>query len=508
MSGKMKFIFVILSSVLLSRAQEDSKLPNFIGQASFPGSPAFTEVHKLSQSDDPVAAQTMYLSTFNALGLFQYDDIYFLRSPGDYLFDPEAFVDKMVESQVSTGNYWPNNPDILPPDVVGREGVVWTSGFLVPTKTDGRLNLYFSDDEFWSSGVNIASLDQRTWSYHRVIWKDMDNDGDLDAVTARFHLNTNIIAYADTEFLWLENPNQGAVDGWEQHVLAYGRETAPDVHFRSETRCDFASQREIAESRARNRGTSREKSRPVLRDFWCLARESERVSREKHSILSDRQTDRQTDRQDLAKPCFGHNSALRYPILITFCMLVPVPMPKIRRVAVDAPGQVFDIYLDDFNRDGKLDLLATVYDGEEGWVYVYDIDENWMEGNWNRRTIASGFVPNFIFGGQSMSPGSPKPFYPSKEYEESLTEDGRQRKPYISLSGDDDGKLYILTPDSEDPSDWTYTKNILVETGATTSGKIAIADMNNDGYTDIIGCGYSAKTLYFFTYAPLGEEGA
>ena len=25
------------------------------------------------------------------------------------------------------------------------------------------------------------------FSYHRVLWKDMDGDGDLDAVTARFH---------------------------------------------------------------------------------------------------------------------------------------------------------------------------------------------------------------------------------------------------------------------------------------------------------------------------------
>jgi hypothetical protein len=27
----------------------------------------------------------------------------------------------------------------------------------------------------------------RDYSYHRTIWKDMDDDGDLDAVTARFH---------------------------------------------------------------------------------------------------------------------------------------------------------------------------------------------------------------------------------------------------------------------------------------------------------------------------------
>jgi len=31
--------------------------------------------------------------------------------------------------------------------------------------------------------TNIASLDVEDWSYHRVLWKDMDGDGDLDALT-------------------------------------------------------------------------------------------------------------------------------------------------------------------------------------------------------------------------------------------------------------------------------------------------------------------------------------
>ena len=30
-------------------------------------------------------------------------------------------------------------------------------------------------------------------SYHRVLWKDMDGDGDLDAVTARFHNSINFL---------------------------------------------------------------------------------------------------------------------------------------------------------------------------------------------------------------------------------------------------------------------------------------------------------------------------
>ena len=49
----------------------------------------------------------------------------------------------------------------------------------------------------------------------------------------------------------------------------------------------------------------------------------------------------------------------------------------------------------------------------------------------------------------------------------------RQHKPWLTVSGDDDGKVYILRPLSEDPTDWTYEKQILVDTQATTSGNIS-----------------------------------
>ena len=37
--------------------------------------------------------------------------------------------------------------------------------------------------------------------------------------------------------------------------------------------------------------------------------------------------------------------------------------------------------------------------------------------------------------------------------------------PPISLSGDDDGKHYILYPVSEDKNNWTYSKELIIETG-------------------------------------------
>lgn len=82
----------------------------------------------------------------------------------------------------------------------------------------------------------------------------------------------------------------------------------------------------------------------------------------------------------------------------------------------------------------------------------------------------------------------------------------RKRKPYVLLSGDDDGKHYILEPVSDDASDWTYNKHVLVDTKATTSGKFAVGDFDGDGYTDIVCAGFTSDMLYAFTYAPEDES--
>ena len=44
-------------------------------------------------------------------------------------------------------------------------------------------------------------------------------------------------------------------------------------------------------------------------------------------------------------------------------------------------------------------------------------------------------------------------------------EDGKKSKPWISLSGDDDGNHYIMYPKSEDPFDWEYDLQLIIETG-------------------------------------------
>ena len=70
--------------------------------------------------------------------------------------------------------------------VSGFEGVIQTSGFLVPGKGDGQLEVY--NEETLEGPWNIASGDSKGWSYHWLIWHDVDADGLLDVMTARLVL--------------------------------------------------------------------------------------------------------------------------------------------------------------------------------------------------------------------------------------------------------------------------------------------------------------------------------
>ena len=83
-----------------------------------------------------------------------------------------------------------------------------------------------------------------------------------------------------------------------------------------------------------------------------------------------------------------------------------------------------------------------------------------------------------------------------------MNEDGSRRKPWLSLSGDDDGNHYLLIPTTEDKTIFEYEKVTLIETGAKTAGTQAVEDIDGDGYTEIISAGYSAGHVYIHTFAP------
>merc|ERR1719431_156786 len=72
------------------------------------------------------------------------------------------------------------------------------------------------------------------WSYHWVIWKDIDDDGLLDAFTARFRV-PGVLEGGDpiSQLVWFKNPggeapSSGHTWAWQHFIILTG---GPDVYF-------------------------------------------------------------------------------------------------------------------------------------------------------------------------------------------------------------------------------------------------------------------------------------
>jgi len=397
----------------------------------------FSEDESLDYAD----RWSLYCSSFNPangiLGLM--DKVYYLRAPGNYIND----MDNFHMTEMDRSSHWPNNPDYMPSDVVGVEGISWSSGFLVPGSTHGQLQMYDTTQDPPTGGVNIASLDENNWSYHKTLFKDMDNDGDLDALSSRFHVRT--IGDPLTEFVWFENEGQGMVEGWKQHVFADG----VDVSFWN----------------VKLTSVGREYDAFLVGEFWG----------QQLSIYWTENEDND----------WTHLNSIK------------------KRVIDPTAGQVFDVLEFDFNQDGVTEFACTSFHEDLGYgeVYVYKIPEDFKEGEFERTTIATNFIPHEVNGG-GMSPGNIKVFSPSTAYAEEVEEDGLPHKSWFLLSGDDAGVMFIMTPTTTDRSDFSYDKHILTDTGADIIGKAAFGDFDGDGYTEIAVAYYSEGAVFYYTYAP------
>ncbi|KAG7170000.1 hypothetical protein Hamer_G012220 [Homarus americanus] len=385
---------VVAVVVVVAAVEKPGWQPRFLGQTALKHA-AFTEAY-ISEDEtlDYLDRWTIYISTFDPFG--GVDNVYRMRSPGRYLDDVASWQVEVMDNSA----FWPNNPDYLPSSIGGAEGVIWSSGFLVPGKTEGQLQMYNTTKDPVLGPYNIASKDTLAWSYHRVVWKDMDVDGSTKH-----------------DLLWFENTGAGFSEGWPAHVVSSG---GPDVHFALVTLSAGG------------------------RDYHCIV--VGEFFNEKVSIYwTESETNDWTD-LDLVKS----------------------------RVINEKAGQVFDVLVDDFNRDGVLEFCATEFrtDLGVGQVTVYFFPDDFRTDEFPHLKIADGFRPNQVFGSPTMSPGTPKVYYPSKAYADDVAEDGLPHKPFLLVSGDDDGR------------------------------KMTHGDFNGDGYEEVVVAGYTIGQLYVYTYAP------
>lgn len=155
-------------------------------------------------------------------------------------------------------------------------------------------------------------------------------------------------------------------------------------------------------------------------------------------------------------------------------------------------GAPFDVQVVDVNGDGTKDLLISNHQGDgTGGVYAYEIPDDITDATgYTRHTLAEGF-PVTQKGQDQASPGSPIAFYPTARLEAAAG------APYIALAGDAAQMAYILVPGRRD---WVYTTTLLHDCGCTV-GYPAVADIDGDGYVEIVVPCYDDGILAAYTFA-------
>ncbi|XP_002127502.2 uncharacterized protein LOC100183211 [Ciona intestinalis] len=164
---------------------------------------------------------------------------------------------------------------------------------------------------------------------------------------------------------------------------------------------------------------------------------------------------------------------------------------SIQTLVIDNYGWYFDVEMVDINMDGKLDILTSTWSqtGLPGAVIAYEMpDGDWTTEPWTRHILQGGYK-SFIIAG-SGSPGTANAFWPST---------ASTGKPFIMVSGDDDGNAYVLTADSEDANQWSYSQTTIFK-GSGTVGGIAVGDVDGDGFMEVFIPAYTMKEITVMTY--------
>ena len=403
----------------------------------------------------------MFLTTNNPFAS-DHDSVYEISAPGQLLSSNadgptwEASLKKMGGKSTA---YWPNYTVRLPHQLGGFDGIVQTSGFLLPGHEYGQLEVYNIEEGSEGGPWNIAAKagDGHDWSYHWVIFKDINGDSHLDVLTVRFQ---DVAGSTNSQLIWLENPghlssndaNKEWSSGWECHIIYEG---GPDMRIENRiyTKPDGTKYDVIMGAGLWNQqlGLYYVEDKPGAWNF-----------------------------------SFPNSQNIKHLVLDKY------------------DGHPFEANFMDLNNDGVEEIVVSYFDNtlNMGQLAAYQLTDaaNWDSADgWTKRVIQGDFrIHEPHSSSLDLTPGKHRLFYPSKEYEST------HNKPYIFLGGDDNGNHYILSPkDDNDKDNWDYNMKTLVATGGKTTGTMAIADIDGDGYTDIIAAGYTVGQVYVFTYAPL-----
>jgi hypothetical protein len=252
------------------------------------------------------------------------------------------------------------------------------------------------------------------WYYSKVVFYDLDQDGDLDILAIRNQETGTLVPPFRFPFwgqlIWYEQPEAGARGTWIPHVLVNPTEVTndgPDGGSMAWADVDGDGVPELA-----------------VAEFWSYRL---RLYWTENGDWSDPASIRQVD-------------------------VVP---PR-------AIGNVYDVLFADVNNDGRLDILASNHINEaepeprvfEPSLLLFLIADDFKT---NPSPVFTTIVIDDdlarYYKPGTLSPGYVTAFLPSKAPENS--------KPLLGLGGDGTGEWYLYTPVSQDPTNHSYTREIM-----------------------------------------------
>lgn len=327
-------------------------IPNFKYDIGLDEKPAFVRAMKNAGKTSSYGTDSYDLGVTSFTGnVFKNDVVLSIADVSEYdRFDPLS----IAKSYLSDELQWPNEIDLVPEGVFNSRVYSVACGFFLPGKDNGTIGLIDVSDMNNPVLKNIAPFSsEKKWFYHRVIWMDMDKDGDLDALTARAWGSGD--KAQEAHLLWLENPGLDYItSNWVEHIIHEGTiEVSFNVH-------------ELPLNGVMT---------PVIigSGFW---------SKELTVVWSS--TNDWTD------------------------------VSSIQTMVVDTFGWYFDVQVVDLNNDGRLDLLTSTWSqlGDPGALIGYEIPDNWQDpSQWVSHIIRDQYKA-FPLPGKG-SPGTALAFHPN-----------------------------------------------------------------------------------------------
>ncbi|RYV01287.1 hypothetical protein SOPP22_12845 [Shewanella sp. OPT22] len=162
-----------------------------------------------------------------------------------------------------------------------------------------------------------------------------------------------------------------------------------------------------------------------------------------------------------------------------------------RRVIDNSIDHAFNLEIADLNNSGQPSLLVTNHtkDEKNAGVYAYQLSNDIESGQFTKHVLATGFKT--IKGGFGQAaPGKATPFFLSKN---------RKQKPSILVDGDGAETVTLLTPNSQDINDWSYSKSLIFKSSKNSIiGQSAIINAHANYPTKIFTPEYGNNKVHVF----------